>query len=190
MPRQVERREVVASPGEGAVLARAGRIRVVEVARVGRQKVGHVRRAGLAGRGVEDSVLLLLALDVDVPEDRDKETADEVVERVEVVEPVSCGSGRLTEGLKKARRGSILTPEGSDLAVGHKNTTEVNKDCALAMSRYFIPLPQLTRDEKRVHQRSEDGVGRVRRDELSDPGVQELVQRHLEIHRASHAGLE
>jgi hypothetical protein len=47
---------------------------------------------------------LVIALDINVPDDRNDQSADEVVERVEVVQPVS--------------------PESGDLGVWHEDTTE------------------------------------------------------------------
>jgi len=49
----------------------------------------HIFTASLAGGRIEVTHLLFAAVDVNVPEDRDEETSHEVVEGVEVVEPVS-----------------------------------------------------------------------------------------------------
>lgn len=128
---------------------------------------------------------MLLALHVDVPDDRDEQTANEVVERIKVVQPVSWKSAHVKERLSVS-----LTPEGGDLVVRHEDTTEVDQDCPSAKVPSNAAADRLTRDEKRVDQSRKDRVGRIGGNELADTGVKELVQGHLKVHGACHTGLE
>lgn len=102
--RQVEGGKVLASLGVLAVLAVCRRTWVVQISRVGGQEFLHVRATGLSGGWVENGILLVIALDINVPDDRNDQSTDEVVEWVEVVQPVS--------------------PESGDLGVWHEDTTE------------------------------------------------------------------
>ena len=94
MTRLVEGREVLATLGEWAVSAVGRRVRVVEISWVRGKEVGHVRSTSLPVGRIKVAHFLLPAIDVNVPEDRDEETSHQVVERVEVVEPVTCQSAK------------------------------------------------------------------------------------------------
>ncbi|KAK8219846.1 hypothetical protein M8818_000820 [Zalaria obscura] len=98
--------QVVTSPGVLADPASARRLRVDEVGpgAVALEVLGQVRGAGLAIRRIEDSELRLGALDLDVEAGEDKKGAHEVVEGVEVIQPIP--------------------PEGSDLRVRDEDTAE------------------------------------------------------------------
>ena len=85
---QIKHLRVIRARLVRAVLARSRCIGILNIARVGREKVCHVPAAGLAHGGVKRGKLLGRALDLDVPNDCAQEAADEVVEGVEVVEPV------------------------------------------------------------------------------------------------------
>jgi hypothetical protein len=62
---------------------------VVDVSGVVGEEGGHVLPARLPVGRIKDTVLFLSALHLDVPDGKDEETAEEVVERVEVVQPVT-----------------------------------------------------------------------------------------------------
>jgi len=87
-----------------AILAPGESISILDIPRIRPQKPAHVRRAGLPRGRVKDGELARLALDLHVPEDGAEQTADEVVEGVEVVEPVA--------------------PEGLHGRVGHDDAAE------------------------------------------------------------------
>lgn len=86
---EVESPSVIRARIVGAVEAVRRRTRILHVPGVRAQEVSHVRPARLAARRIEARELLGVAFDVDVPDDGAEEAADEVVEGVEVVEPVA-----------------------------------------------------------------------------------------------------
>lgn len=65
-----------------------------------------------------------------------------------------------------------LTPEGCDLGVGHQDTAEEDEDT----------------DKERVDKSGKDGIGSVGGNELSDTGVEEFVECHLEVDGTSGVG--
>jgi hypothetical protein len=105
---------------------------VVEVA--GRA-VGQVRlkviAAGRPGGRIEDSHLVHLALDLDVPDREDEQAAEQAGKGVEVVEPGMQEPGDISQRTLRAERRPVdapVAPEGGDLRVGYEYATEGDQD--------------------------------------------------------------
>ena len=103
---QIQRLQVIAPHRILAHLAPTRRIRVHQVrSRAGTAKVvRQIAPAGLTLRGIEYGELVLRAFDFGVPDGECEQAAHEVVEGIEVVDPVA--------------------PEGLDLTVGNQDSTE------------------------------------------------------------------
>jgi hypothetical protein len=131
---------------------------VVEVA--GRA-VGQVRlkviAAGRAGGRIEDSHLVHLALNLDVPDREDEQAAEQAGKGVEVVEPGMQKPGDISQRTLRAKRRPVdapVAPEGGDLRVGYEYATEGDQDG----------------DDERVHLRArKEGERRNREEEDRRP---------------------
>ena len=120
---------------------------------VGRQ----VLRTRLAGWGVEESHFVGFAGDRLVPSGEHHETGHEVVERVEVVEPIGEGVSHVS--VTAEDRHSPVSPKRLDLAVRYDDAGERDK-CY---------------DHQRIDERGGNGIRRIRSNRLSNGCIEKLV---------------
>jgi hypothetical protein len=166
--RQVDRGQIIAT---NSVFADPAILRRIRIDKIRPRSHAHhviceVLLACLPRWGVEAREFFLGAVDGGVEACEDEERAHEVVEWVEVVNPVP---GRMSAViLLNGKWKYYLPPERLDLSIRHQDTTERNQRS----------------DHKGICEGSKYGVWCVSSNELSNAGVNKLIHKYDEEDRA------